>query len=353
MANNINFIFVIIFVILFNFTNLCSSENVKKSLDDNRDDNDSGDEGIVESLEIQADSSETIASTNCSARRDNGLVHETRQAQVKQFPFMAALFSQQNEYVCAGAIIANGLILTAAHCLSPSPSYVMINAIKDRKDNSSVTLHITKTEKFPTYQGGEGDKDVGLVYTEKHNASVGSMISLSNYTDVQNIIEFIALGYGLNTETNQLKELQYVGLENRRPPMNAGDLVHGIIDCVEIKVLTCFRDTGGPAIFDDQLIGVVFKGQSTCTQEMSSKYAVNKHMVTVIPTYTFKNWVDEKIKMVNQDSGPVIPIFPLKPVAADLKALNTRRSSADKNSIQIYIYLVSACIVLYSYLPKN
>ncbi|XP_059047524.1 uncharacterized protein LOC131842962 [Achroia grisella] len=292
----------------FGFVNICNAENVKKSVDDNREDN--GDTEEPETLYIP---SEFESNNITCTRRQNSLMHEIQTAGYKQFPFMVAIMSHQNEYICSGSVISNGMILTTAECTQRPNSYVLLNTTKAKKDGNSIMVRVIKSDKFPTFTGSESLKNIGLIYTEKYNNTVASKIILSNYTSTLNIIDIDALGFGLNSDVGQIKELQYVGLEHRSMAEGV-DVLKGYFDCVETKILTCFKDIGGPVIYDNELVGVITKGQDTCTKEMSSVYAVNKFMVEALPTYTFKAWLDEKIKKNEEQDETSLFAYPLKPV---------------------------------------
>ncbi|XP_030039767.2 trypsin [Manduca sexta] len=338
--------YLLFILILFGFLTLsnCAGQNVKKrerlSVDENRDENgDNNDESKDESLDIPVENEP--ANVSCT-RRQNSQLHEIRTARYKQFPFMAAIMSHQNEYLCSGTVVSNGLILTTAQCTQKPISYVLINATKARKDDTTVSLHIIKTEKFPSFTGGDTLKDVALIHTEKHNNTVASKIRLSNFTNVKNVIDCEALGFGLNSEVGQTKDLQYVGLDNRSA-FEFGDLIRGYFDCVDTKVPTCFRDTGGPVIYDNELMGIVIKGQDECTKEITSTYAVNKKMADIIPTYTFKAWLDDKIKKNEEMELVSLATYPSKPVAkvAVQKITKAAGYTTSKNIIIIVVCSVS------------
>lgn len=331
-----------IFILLLCLTNICCGENVKKSVSDEiRDDIGDTNEDSKDELEIPSESESN--NVTCT-RRQNSNMHPIQQAAENQFPFMAALMSQLDEYLCSGAVVSNGLILTTASCTSQSISYALLNTLKAKKEKDTIMLHVIKTEKFPTFTGVESLKDVGLVYTEKHNGTVASKIMVSNYTSGRNLVDLEALGYGLNSEVSQTKELQYVGLENRSP-LEIGNIVKAYIDCIDTKVVTCFKDSGGPAIFDNELIGIVTKGQDECTREMSSAYAINKRMVTVLPTYSFKAWLDERIKK-NEVQAPVfLTYYPSKPTGRKNLLSLSSQSSATTRVIASVSYI---CVAIYA-----
>lgn len=301
----------LVFVIFVSgFITTCAGENVKKSIDDNRDDNgETNYESKDESLDIPMENEPN--NITCT-RRQNSQMHEIRTAQHRQFPFMVAIMSQQNEYLCSGCVVSNGLVLTTATCTQHPLSYVLMNTTTDKKDETTVSLHVIKTERFPTFTAGERSKDVGIVYTEKHNNSIASKIKLSNFTNPRLVVDIEGLGFGINVDVGQVKELQYIGMEVRYAA-EVAESVKGYFDCVETKVTTCFKDTGGPVIFDNELMGVITRGQIECTKEMSATYAVNKRMIDFLPTYVFKAWLEEKIKK-NEEQEPVaLATYPSHP----------------------------------------
>ncbi|CAK1548251.1 unnamed protein product [Leptosia nina] len=295
---------LIFFLIFFcSLLDICKSEHEKK----NADYNDVGDEG---GIEIAGDELNNNSNITVCTRRQNSIMHEIQTATPIQFPFVVALMSQRNEYVCSGSIVSNGIILTAAHC-TPTVSYALVNATSDKKDETVIQLHVIKTENFPTYTGGDSPKNVGILFTEKHNNTIASKIRLSNVTDSKNLNEMEALGFGLNAEVGQSKTLQFIGIEKRS---RSGDLIQGFFDCIDTKIPTCFRDAGGPVIFDNELIGVITKGQNECTKEITSSYAINKHVVDVLPIYTFKAWLDEQIVKSQEQAKEPLEVYPSKPI---------------------------------------
>lgn len=336
--------FLVTAVFVFSFISTCAGENVKKSVDENRDDNgETNDESKDESLDIPVESEPN--NITCT-RRQNSQMHEIRSAQHQQFPFMAAIMSQQNEYLCSGTVVSNGLILTTAQCTQQPLSYILLNTTTDKKDDTTVSLHVIKTERFPTFTGTESLKDVGVVFTEKHNNSIATKITLSNYTNPRNVIDLEGIGFGLNADVGQTKELQFVGMENRSPE-EITDVLKVYFDCVETKVTTCFKDTGGPVLFDKELMGVIIKGQDECSKEMSATYAVNKKMVDVLPTYTFKAWLDEKIKK-NEEQEPVaLASYPSSPTPNLREGVKLHKmTSSGIRLIAIPTHIFTGCVCI-------
>lgn len=331
---------ILYFFTIIYLLKICATVKVKKSI--NEDTLDSNDD---ETLNIPADtenSSEESINRACSRRNDNSVVHEIRQAQFNEFPFIAAIYSPQDKYLCTGSIVAEGLIVTSVDCLETPPGYVIMNSNKN-KENNTVALQVIKAENFTT-SAAHNFKTVGLLYYKDNNTSTVSKIKLSNYTDYRNIVEFEAFGFGLNAEVGEVKQLQYVGLEHRMI-YDKGEQINGFIDCIETEVLTCFKDIGGPAIFDQEMIGIVVKGQDECTKKMTASYAVNKYMVTVLPSYIFKAWLDEKIRKNKLKSKSSLSIYPVKPTSRRLTSKKSNRSHATKTILSPFALICSMFVV--------
>ena len=326
MINNFSsLIFYLCILLLFKF---CACENVIKN-DDVRED-DGNDDTKEETLEI---SDVEASNTTTCTRRKNNQMHEIKKANLNQFPFVVAIMSSSNEYLCAGSIIGNGLILTTAQC-ADSASHVLINTTNDKTNENS--LHITKTDKFPTATSTNVIKNIAILYTEKFNNTMASKINLSNYTSINKLNDIQALGFGLNAEVGLKKELQYVGLEAR---LLVDDMISAYLDCIDTKVPTCFKDKGGPVIFNNELIGIVVGGQNECTLEMTSTYALNKQMITATPTYIFKAWLDEKILNNLEQGKDLLEAFPKKPVLRKATAHAMTSAGTSKDSYHVYILM--------------
>ncbi|XP_034841190.1 trypsin alpha-4-like [Maniola hyperantus] len=336
--------FIIIGLFLFMYTtSSCFGENVKKSVDDGQDDG-VDDEQKEDSMDIASDLSEPSRNVTLCTRRKNTQMHEIRPASFNQFPFMVALMSPRDQYVCAGSLISNGLVLTTAQC-TESVSYVLMNTTKDKKDNSTVSLHVIKTEKFPSYTGPNSIKNAAIIYTEKHNNTIASKINISNYTSTSGINEVEAIGFGLNADVGKVRELQYVGLDAR---ITRGDVIEGFIDCIDTKVPTCFKDKGGPLIHDNELIGLITKGQDECTNEIVSTYAINKHMIDALAIYTVKAWLDEKIAKHVEPGDEPLEGFPKKP-AVRVGVVHRMTSAGDDIKVTPLYYLYLPMLLGFSY----
>lgn len=308
-----------ILMLLFGMFNTCkSSEDQEDSeLGDAENDNDSM------SISADDDKDNDAVNKNCS-RSQNSLTHEIQQARLGQFPFVVAVMSEQNEYLCSGALVSNGMILTTATCLKEyNISYVLANTTKAVKGDNAIILRVVYSVKFPTFQADE-TKDVGILYVDRHNHSEVTRIRISNYTASKGLAEMEAIGFGLNLETHGTRELQYVGFEHR-PAYDEGDIMKGYLDCIETKVVTCFRDTGSPVIFNNELVGIVIKGQPDCIKEMSSSYSVNKAMANILPTYVFKTWLDDRIAKNELNQKVTLVAYPDVAQSENEKAKEIRR----------------------------
>lgn len=232
----------------------------------------------------------------CKKIRSSPL-HEIRTATYTQFPFMAIVMSHLNKYLCSGVIISNGLILTTARCATAYEIYVLLNATQGKFDDTTIMLQVNRTEVFPSFIGFRVQLDIGLIYTEPYNCTVCTKIRLSNHTykSIYDVNGLEAVGYGLNTGTDKRKDMQYIGM-NLRQPVEDLEILSAYFDCFDTKVPTCFRDTGSAVILDNELVGIVDTGTKECSKQMLARKPSNKRLATIVPSYTFKAWVSERIE---------------------------------------------------------
>lgn len=267
-------------------------------------------------------------------RRANSQMHDIKNATHKQFPFVAAIMSEQDKHLCTGTVVSNGLILTTAQCTQKPINYVLINATKAKKDDTTVVLHIIKTEKYPNFATTESETDVGLIYTKKHNETVATKIWLSNSTSPRALVDMEIIGFGLNAEVSQTRVLQYVGVGNQlvtvQPTVFKGELT-AYLDCVDTEVPTCFKDTGGPSIFADELVGIVTKGDDECFNVRTD--SGNKTMAEILPVYTFRAWLLERIEKNEVQDQVVLETFPTDPVEVRRRARRPAKKRRKNSSV--------------------
>lgn len=318
MKNKLHFLIV---TILFGIISISSGESAKKNDDDTDDISEVLDDAEDEEIDMPIkDQKKDNTNLRCDNEQTRHL-HEIRPATYKQFPFMAVIMSKNDEYVCSGVVVSSGLILTTGSCAWAYTKYVLLNATRDKFDDTTIMLQINRTERFPYYVGFRTLLDIGLIYTEHHNNTICSKIRISNctYKTVYNIKGLEAVGYGLNTDTGNPKVMQYVGVELRQPVEDLESLT-AYIDCVNTTAPTCFKDTGSAVLLDNELVGIVYKGRADCSKEVVAKDTVNKSMADIVPSYTFKAWLEEKIKY-NEEAWPnnSLATYPDKPEAFNEK----------------------------------
>lgn len=294
MKNNLD---IFIVVILLSFANVSARAKLKKSEDDTEESKDD----LVEINEDTEDEDLDVSikdnnyTLDCN-RIPSNLLHAIRTASYQQFPFMAVILSSLNKYLCSGVIISNGLILTTARCAAGYQISVLLNATRGKIDNNTIVVQVNKTEMFPNFIGFRSLLNIGLIYTEPYNCTICTKIRLCNHTykSIYDVKGLEAVGYGLNTGTDKPKAMQFIGMELKQP-LDDLENITASFGCVDTKVPTCFKDTGSAVILENELIGIVDVGEKQCTKRM---YATtpSKILAYIVPSYTFREWVDERIK---------------------------------------------------------
>nr|XP_026484847.1 uncharacterized protein LOC113392568 [Vanessa tameamea] len=186
------------------------------------------------------------------------------------------------------------------------------------------------------------DDDISDEIKEESLEIAGEAEVISNYTSTNTLGDIEALGFGLNVDVGHVRELQYVGLEARDV---SGDKIKGYIDCIDTKVPTCFRDKGGPLIFNNELIGLVTTGQNECTNEIFPTYSINKRLVEALPAFTFKAWLDEKIAKNSEQAEDLLEIYPKKPITRK-SSIHVMTSGAELKKSTVMSILMLLCLKL-------
>ncbi|KAL9887123.1 trypsin delta-like [Glossina fuscipes fuscipes] len=200
----------------------------------------------------------------------NSRIINGRPARPGQFPYIISL-RYNNSHVCGGSIISRNYILTAAHCLTnqidgnrfnipPSPFSIRAGSI--HLEEGGVVIPVAETIQHPEYS--INSLDIGLIrlaqplnFTEHINC-----INLAESDPPTNASIGVA-GWG-NTGNGQRRSeiLQHITLsslttqECSRLYSNIHESSLCLLPDPVLLNGICHGDSGGPAVYNDQLVGV-------------------------------------------------------------------------------------------------
>lgn len=176
---------------------------------------------------------------------------------------------QRGEVVCTGTLIAPNLVITAGHCMSPSPGSVILgtNDYRDPGEEIDVAQAITYPNSWNTY-------DVGLLVLERDSQYTPRTIATDCIRDdIQDGAEVIVVGYGAIDAygyryTPILQEgttvITDADCSHTDWGCNSAVTPNGEVGAGEDGVDACYGDSGGPLFLPTSrglyLLGVTSRG---------------------------------------------------------------------------------------------
>ncbi|XP_022211862.1 serine protease SP24D [Drosophila obscura] len=182
-----------------------------------------------------------------------------------QFPHQISL-RRNNRFTCGGSILSASYVLTAAHCVKSGrnvtpASQLSIRAGTLRLSGGGVRVNVAQVAVHPRYGGSGHDVAVLRLASALQFSSDIRAIALAGSDPPNNALVDIS-GWGAIFQNGPVSdELLYVHVRSlardtcqqtyfRRLPETTMCLLH------EAQKGACHGDSGGPATYDGQLVGV-------------------------------------------------------------------------------------------------
>lgn len=179
-------------------------------------------------------------------------------------PYLAFIYGEKDtgeSYVCSGAFLTPQVVVTAAHCVVPDISTMMVFKGSQPLRNSSAYLEVRAVKIHENYQeNGKDDRnDVALVFLSSAAQSV-QLIHLDDSTTMPDE-KLFAYGYGRTDgiegstqASSDLGVLRHITLEAHRLSAYNEKLLE--YDQSHGQGL-CFGDSGGPLLTaEGRLVGI-------------------------------------------------------------------------------------------------
>ncbi|XP_017850117.1 serine protease SP24D [Drosophila busckii] len=206
-----------------------------------------------------------------------------KSAKAGQFPHQVSL-RQFGNHICGGSIISDRYILTAAHCVQfngqPTPASRLAVQVGSLQLNSFETyVDVAQVKVHAKYGNGGRGYDIALLRLKsalRFNANV-SAIALAEQDPPPNTLVDIS-GWGaifqggpisndlLYVQVRSISRAQCTAKYLRNLPDTTMCLLHGA------NIGACHGDSGGPAVYKGQLVGVASFVLGGCGREAPDGY---------------------------------------------------------------------------------
>ncbi|XP_065093807.1 serine protease SP24D-like [Ochlerotatus camptorhynchus] len=216
-------------------------------------------------------------------------------AEQHQFPYQVALFFK-DRFRCGGSIIDNKWILTAAHCvldgvipIAGEDLTVYAGSARLEEEGQFFTVY----KAYPHEHYGDTKNDIALIeldYEIEFDDTV-EKVELFN-GELKHGDEVVISGYGrVGTELPASEQLKYNAMYVQDDELCSALMAQtgpGLI-CLnnEANNGACMGDSGGPAVYEDKLVGVANFVLNECGTVYPDGYA---------KVAFFRDWIDGVMK---------------------------------------------------------
>lgn len=192
-----------------------------------------------------------------------------RNARKAQFPYLVRIkLSDDPLSVCAGSILTDRLILTAAHCVAHVPSHFISVEVGHVELGKGKPYAIKEVLTPKDFSPNNFERDVALMKTKApitFNQNV-KPIALGNFK-VPSSVNGQVMGWGMVTrgsEPSQILNYVTVTTINEQEcvdalPRNMGRFIDKTHLCTKKSFLSgvCYGDSGGPLVINNAVVGIV------------------------------------------------------------------------------------------------
>ncbi|XP_037927306.1 lectizyme [Teleopsis dalmanni] len=238
----------------------------------------------------------------------SGRIINGYEAEKGEAPYIVSF--KTTSHFCAGSIIDEHWVLTAAHCLAYS-SFSLVAGLHSRNNEADVQVRKVTSKNFiihEKYGGGVGPNDIGLIYVEEAfnlnaltrdgSAAVGKISVPSGQYEQSGRGKLFGWGRdnsGALPNVLQTLDADIIGYNECKAALPSS----APIDPVNICSYTagtadgaCNGDSGGPLVLytksGPELAGIVSWGYTPC--------ATTKNPSVYTGVTNFKLWINENIK---------------------------------------------------------
>ncbi|XP_053686932.1 serine protease SP24D-like [Sabethes cyaneus] len=215
-------------------------------------------------------------------------------AEAHQFPYQVALF-YRNSFRCGGSVIDSQWVLTAAHCILEGDQQVTPSKLEVLVGNSDLNSGVKKFAVSNTFAHelyGNFENDIALIKIKKQFTFDETVQKIQLYTEeLEESTTVIISGYGrIGTNQAASEQLKYntMFVVSRKDCSSETGLNQNGLICLnnEPNNGACNGDSGGPAVYEGQLVGVANFVLSECGTRHPDGYA---------KVASYVDWIEQTI----------------------------------------------------------
>ncbi|EDV99516.1 serine protease SP24D [Drosophila grimshawi] len=206
-----------------------------------------------------------------------------RRAQAGQFPHQVSL-RYYGSHICGASIISPSYVLTAAHCVKfghnvVSPLRLAVQVGSLVLNSFETYVDVTDVQVHPQYRNGGHGFDIAVLRLKqklRFNANVGAIELAEKDPPVNSTVTISgwgAISHGgpisrelLYVQVRSISRAQCTSRYMTRLPETTICLMHGA------NLGACHGDSGGPAVYQNRLIGVASFVLGGCGREAPDGY---------------------------------------------------------------------------------
>ncbi|EDW03281.1 lectizyme [Drosophila grimshawi] len=239
-----------------------------------------------------------------------GRIINGHEARPNEAPFIVSLQTTKGAHYCAGSLINERTVLTAAHCLIYS-DFQLVAGGHSQSDNSETQVRKGSDKRqtvHAQYSGGVGPYDIGLIFLDTPfnlnaiardgSAPVAAISLPNNYFSANS--DGVLFGWGRDNAGKLPDKLQkldadIIGYNDCAAAMPKGNKLDQTNICTYTAGTTdgaCNGDSGGPLVTKKsdgsyELVGIVSWGYTPC--------ATTKYPSAYTSTGAHASWIKEHI----------------------------------------------------------
>ncbi|XP_061395293.1 trypsin-1-like [Musca vetustissima] len=204
------------------------------------------------------------------------------------YPYVVSLMTDTifgRYHSCGGSIINRRTVITAAHCLASTSATVLKVHVGEKTRNvvDGLIFDVLNTHYHQQWTAETQDYDVGLVRIEgwfTYSPSVQPIKLASSKTKIKDGHYATVLGWGYTSDwgppAEQLRMAQVPIVKQSTCNRQMGGLITKRMICAGFKnggVDACQMDSGGPLVYQSNLIGIVSWGVGCAQRKKPGVYA--------------------------------------------------------------------------------